>query len=103
MSPEERALYSTTLFLIGDEVEIADTEIYGEVTGIQIEAGSEDQYQVFYIDNCGNPQGRWWKAGVLRPVDDEGEGGIIDFPGRFATTKSQRTRAIAEARNATKH
>lgn len=102
MSPEERALYSTTLYMIGDEVEIADSEIFGEVTGIRIEAGSEDQYQVFYFDNSGNPQERWWKASTLSPVDDE-EDAAIDFPGRFAPTQAERSRAIAQARNATKH
>lgn len=95
MSPEERALYSTTLYLIGDDVEIAGTGIYGEVTGIRIEAGSEDQYQVFYIDNNGNPQERWWKASALDPAPTrEAAANILPFP-----VKS----AMAEARHATKH
>lgn len=98
MSPEERALYSTTLYLIGDEVEIAGTGIYGEITGIRIEAGSEDQYQVFYIDNNGNPQERWWKASALDPADDaSAKSNVVSFP-----CKCERD-AIAEARHATKH
>lgn len=104
MTPDERALYSTTLFLIGDTVEIADSGVVGEVTGIQIEAGAEDQYRVFYYDAAGNPQERWWRAGLLDPVDDDGpENNVIAFPGRNAPTAAERTRAIAEARRNTKH
>lgn len=99
MSPEERALYSTTLYLIGDEVEIAGTGIYGEVTGIHIRAGSEDQYDVFYIDNNGNPQERPWKASALDPAPtSEANANVLPFP-----TQAERTHAIAEARHATKH
>lgn len=99
MSPEERALYSTTLYLVGDEVEISGTGIYGEVTGIRIEAGSEDQYQVFYIDNSGNPQERWWKASALDPAPtSEANANVLPFP-----TWDERARAISEARHATKH
>jgi hypothetical protein len=104
MTPEERALYSTTLYLIGDEVEIAGTGIYGEVTEIHISAGSEDRYTVFYIDNAGNPQEREWKASALDPVDDDSpESNVVDYPGRHAASAKERTRAIAEARHATKH
>jgi hypothetical protein len=93
MSPEERELYMQHLFDIGDLVAIGETDVIGEVTGLQIADGSEDMYRVRYADNNGNPHEEWWRASLLESVDDDDNNVIC-----FSCAKAAR-----EARNATKH
>lgn len=94
MSPEERQLYMQHLFEIGDEVVIGESDVIGEVTGVQIAEGAEDQYRVHYVDAAGSPHESWWRGSLLEPVDEPDNDNVICF---------DCARAAREARNATKH
>jgi hypothetical protein len=93
MSPEERELYAMHMFNLGDEVFIGETDVIGEITGVQFAEGAEDRYRVHYADNNGNPHEEWWRASLLESVDDADNNVIC-----FSCAKAAR-----EARNATKH
>lgn len=91
MSPEERSLYALTRFEIDDEVQIAG-ELFGTVTGIKVTTSGEDEYRVFYFDNCENPQERWIRDSMLDTADDgEPDSNVVCLA------------CAREARNATKH
>jgi hypothetical protein len=91
MSPEERELYMQHLFDIGDLVTIGETDVIGEVTGLQIADGSEDMYRVRYADNNGNPHEEWWRASLLKSAEPD-ESNVVCF---------DCAKAAREARNAT--
>lgn len=97
MSPEEKYIRSLTRFEIGDDVVIAG-DVDGTVTGKKTTEYGEDEYLVFYFDNCGNHQERWIRDTFLdAPDDDEGDGDNVsdDNVVCFACER--------EARKATKH
>jgi hypothetical protein len=83
MTPFEKELYQLTAFDLGDVVEIDQSGVIGEIVGMQIQIGREDQYLVSYHDHCGNPQRVLWPASSLDDADeDEPESNVIIFPTR---------------------
>lgn len=78
MTPDERDLYMMHYFDLGDQVHIGETHVTGEVTGMRIAEGEEDQYRVTYVDASGNPQERWWRASLLEDVAPTSN--VIRFP-----------------------
>lgn len=99
MSPEEIALFQLTAFDIGDIVEIDNSELIGEIVGMQIKIGCEDSYLVSYHDHNGNPQRVWWPSSSLDLADDDGPDltNVVAFPCRCERED------IAASRRATKH
>lgn len=46
MTEEEKVIYAQHYFDLGDEVEIANSGVIGEITGLRIEEGGEDRQPV---------------------------------------------------------
>ena len=81
MTREEADLFRLTAFTLGDVVEVDDSEIIGEVVGMQVQIGNEDHYLVAYHDHCGNPQRVWWPSSALADAEpEEPQANIIKFP-----------------------
>lgn len=84
MTREELALYALTAFDLGDLVEIDGSDLIGEIVGMKIQIGNEDQYNVSYHDTCGNPKMEWWPASALESADEGGgpepESNVVAFP-----------------------
>lgn len=89
MTPTEKALFQMHLFDLGDVVEIADSGIEGEITGLRVAEGDEDTYRVLFTDRTGVPRETWWRGSLLSSADDD------DNVVCFACEKA--------AREATKH
>lgn len=68
MTPTEKSLYALTRFRIDDDVIVAG-ECVGAVTGIRVTTSGEDEYRIFYFDNCNNPQERWIRDSLLESAD----------------------------------
>lgn len=79
MTEDEKSIYGLTRFAIGDLVEIDESELIGEVVGMQIKIGCEDSYLLSYHDACGNPQRTWWPGSSLEPIEDDENGNVICF------------------------
>ena len=61
----------------GDAVEILDSEIVGEVIGVQWVRGDEPRMLVEYVDGTGTPVEKWWRQSALTPMEgDDGGGGV---------------------------
>jgi len=60
----------------GDAVEILDSEIVGEVIGVQVVRGDEPRMLIEYVDGTGTPVERWWRQSALTPMEDDGGGGV---------------------------
>ena len=60
----------------GDAVEILDSEIVGEVIGVQVVRGDEPRMLIEYVDGTGTPVERWWRQSALTPMEGDGGGGV---------------------------
>lgn len=98
MTPEEKAIYMHHFFDIGDLVVIGESDVIGEITGMQIAEGQEDSYRVSYLDETGSPHESWWRSSLLELADDrEAMSNVVQFP--CACERAD----IAAAKRATKH
>lgn len=93
MTPEERRIYQMHYFDLGDLVEIDDSGVIGEVTGLRVEEGREDYFLIKYHDRGGNPKREWWPASSLESADED-DSNVVCF---------QCAKATREAANHTKH